>query len=301
MVDEDFVAQAGAVNVDVDFGGSDALVAQHLLDGTQIGTTFKQMGCKTVAQRVGTDDLAHSGKLTQLFDNVENHLTREHRATTVGEQDVLAAALSDLMGTRLLKIEVYLLDGNGRNGHEALLVALALDDDIMLVHEELREFEGHKLAHAQSATVERLDDGTVALPLGLGHVDRSNHTVDFIDCKHLWQVPADFGREQQLRRVCIHVALQPQELVKALHTADDARLGPRLDAHILQGADKALQVIGCGSFNRDTDIGEVTSEFIHIVTIGLGRVGTHSLFQGEIPQKTPLHTCYVSNITQEGF
>ena len=61
VVLQDFVAQAGAVDVDVYFGGGDALVAQHLLDGAQVGTALEQVGGKAVAQGVGTDDLAHSG------------------------------------------------------------------------------------------------------------------------------------------------------------------------------------------------------------------------------------------------
>ena len=36
MMREYFVTQAGAVDVDVDFGGGDALVAKHLLDSTQV-------------------------------------------------------------------------------------------------------------------------------------------------------------------------------------------------------------------------------------------------------------------------
>ena len=71
VVGEDFVAQAGAVDVDIDFGRRDALMAQHLLDGTQVSTAFKQMGGKTVAQGVRADDLAHSGQLAQLLDDVE--------------------------------------------------------------------------------------------------------------------------------------------------------------------------------------------------------------------------------------
>lgn len=41
---EDFVAQARVVEVEVDFGGGDAFVAQHLLDGAQVGAAFEQGG-----------------------------------------------------------------------------------------------------------------------------------------------------------------------------------------------------------------------------------------------------------------
>ena len=49
VVLQDFVAQAGAVDVDVDLGRGDALVAQHLLDGTQVGTALEQVGGEAVA------------------------------------------------------------------------------------------------------------------------------------------------------------------------------------------------------------------------------------------------------------
>ena len=119
VVGKDFVAQARAVDVDVDLGGGDALVPQHLLDGAQVGTTLEQMGGKTVAQGVRTDDLADARQLTQLLDDVKYHLAREHGTTTVEEQDVLAAFLGHLVGTGLLQIEVNLFDGDLRDGHQA--------------------------------------------------------------------------------------------------------------------------------------------------------------------------------------
>ena len=64
MVLHDFVAQAGAVDVDVDLGGGDALMAKHLLDGTQVGTALKQVSSKAMAQGVRADDLADSGEFT---------------------------------------------------------------------------------------------------------------------------------------------------------------------------------------------------------------------------------------------
>ena len=112
MVGEDLVAQAGAVNVDIDFGSGDALMTQHLLDGSQVGSALEQMGGKAVAQRVWADDLAHPSEFTQLFDDMENHLPGEHRASTVQEQDILAAPLGHLTGACLLQVEVNLLDGD---------------------------------------------------------------------------------------------------------------------------------------------------------------------------------------------
>ena len=124
MVGEDFVAQAGAVDVDVDFGGGDALVTEHLLNGTQVGAALEQVGRETVAQGVRADDFADACEFAQLLDNMENHLTCEHGPTTVQKQDILAAPLGNLMGPRLFQVEADLLDSDRRNGYQALLVAL---------------------------------------------------------------------------------------------------------------------------------------------------------------------------------
>ena len=44
VVREDFVAQGAGVQVQVELGGGDALVAEHLLDGAQVGAALEQMG-----------------------------------------------------------------------------------------------------------------------------------------------------------------------------------------------------------------------------------------------------------------
>ena len=43
-------AQASGIQVDIDLGCGDALVAEHLLNGAQVGAPFEQMGGEAVAQ-----------------------------------------------------------------------------------------------------------------------------------------------------------------------------------------------------------------------------------------------------------
>ena len=40
---ENLLSESAAVDVYIYFGGGDALVAEHLLNGTQIGTALQQM------------------------------------------------------------------------------------------------------------------------------------------------------------------------------------------------------------------------------------------------------------------
>lgn len=53
MVEENLGAEQGGVEVEVDFGGGDGFVAEHLLDGAQVGAPFEKVGGEAVAQGVG--------------------------------------------------------------------------------------------------------------------------------------------------------------------------------------------------------------------------------------------------------
>ena len=61
VVQQNLLAQAAVVKMQINFGGGDAFVAQHLLDGTQIGAAFKQMCRKTVPKRMRRYRFLYSG------------------------------------------------------------------------------------------------------------------------------------------------------------------------------------------------------------------------------------------------
>lgn len=46
MMEQDFITKSAPVNVDIDLRGGNILVAEHLLDGAQVGSPLKQMGGK---------------------------------------------------------------------------------------------------------------------------------------------------------------------------------------------------------------------------------------------------------------
>lgn len=48
MVEEELAAELGRVEVDVDFGCGDRFVAEHLLDGAEVGSSFEEMCGKTM-------------------------------------------------------------------------------------------------------------------------------------------------------------------------------------------------------------------------------------------------------------
>ena len=77
----------------VDFGGLDALVPEHLLDGAQVGSSLEQMGGKGMPQGVWTHGFPDTRPVAQVLDDVENHHASEAVAASVEEEDVLASGL----------------------------------------------------------------------------------------------------------------------------------------------------------------------------------------------------------------
>lgn len=48
----DYLCQIACVNMGINFSGSNALMTQHLLNGPEVGTVFKEMGSETVPEGV---------------------------------------------------------------------------------------------------------------------------------------------------------------------------------------------------------------------------------------------------------
>lgn len=94
MVLEYFLTEGGGVYMGVDFGGGDALMAEHGLDDTEVGTTFEQFGGEGVAQGVGRDGFLYARLKGLTLEHDENHGASEVGATTI-EEDIVFFALFD--------------------------------------------------------------------------------------------------------------------------------------------------------------------------------------------------------------
>ena len=70
MMFYDFTAQSVPVNMCVNFCCSDRFVAQHTLYGAQVGSSFKQVGGKGMAEGVRTDVFGDAGLLRQFHADV---------------------------------------------------------------------------------------------------------------------------------------------------------------------------------------------------------------------------------------
>ena len=123
MMLEDGGLPGGGVDVGVDLGGEDGLVAEHFLDDTEVGAVLDEVRREGVAEGVGGDFLVDARDERLLFDEVEDGHPAQRVAVFVEEGDVVEGRF----GGGGAGVEV-LREGVCRHfaeGHEALFVALA--------------------------------------------------------------------------------------------------------------------------------------------------------------------------------
>ena len=73
MMEEELLAERAAVKVEVDFGGGDRLVAEHLLDGPEVGAPLQEMGGEGMAERMRAYVLFNACHFRLLLDDMEYH------------------------------------------------------------------------------------------------------------------------------------------------------------------------------------------------------------------------------------
>ena len=115
----------------VDLSGGDVLVAEHVLDYTEIGAVLYQVGGEGVAEGVRRDFLMDAGKHGLTLHDCEHRDTAERFAKAVQKQGVIK------LGGRQIRSDSQLVPDRGR-GHlphrdYTLLIALADDPDKGLV------------------------------------------------------------------------------------------------------------------------------------------------------------------------
>ena len=117
---ENLLSEGAAVDVYIYFGGGDALVAEHLLNGAQVRPALEQMGGKGVAQCVGTDGFLYAGFCGETFYHDEYHGAGEACSSAV-EEHIVLFALFDLHEVAVDKPKSYFLDGFLGYGDEPFL------------------------------------------------------------------------------------------------------------------------------------------------------------------------------------
>lgn len=160
-------------------------------------------------------------------------------ATVRHEHVVLLAGLCLNMAT-IGKPEFQLGNGLRRNGHKTLFRTLARDTHKALVEKQVADFQRAEFAHPQSAAVKHLDNGAVALPLGLRQVDSRFQAFHFVERQHLGQMFGFARRLKQFGGVVLDVAFVEQKIVIRAHPRQDACNGGNGDAQIVERGRKTV-------------------------------------------------------------
>ena len=271
MMLQNLLTKGGGIDVGVDFGGADILVAQHLLNGTQVGATLKQSRGKGMAQGVGGDGLRDARLQSLALDHDEDHRAREVMAAAI-EEDVILFARLDVEVAAVGEPQLQLLDGFGRDGHEPFLAALAEDADELFVEIKIGEFQIDEFRHAQTAREKHFDDGEIALGFGFGEVDARLQLVHFGGGKHFGQMLADAGRSEKFRGVVVDIPVELQESIEGAHAAQYARLRRRTYADIVQRCGKCFEVFQLHVGHAHLLCFQKRQQFLEIVQIPVDRV-----------------------------
>lgn len=282
MVEQYFLSETGGVDVGVDLGGGYGLVAEHGLDGTEIGTAFEQGGGEGVTEGVGRDGLPNAGFLHKIFDHEEDHDAGEGLLAAMADEDVVLILMGNGQEVAVLEIELKLVDGFLGDGHEPLLGAFALDLDEFLFEKEVAEFQIDEFRHPQSATEEGLDDGFVAMSLGLAEVDDGLDGIDFIDSQHIRQHLGFLGKLEQFGGIGLQYITEHQKVVEAAHPRKDARKRDGLNAYIEHEGGEVVEVFELNSERILAFVLDEPQELVEVTHVSIDGVGRESLLQFQI-------------------
>ena len=130
----------------------------------------------------------NAGAFSIHLQIVEHGDARQMFSATVRHEHVVLLAGLCLDMAAVGKPEFQLGNGLRRNGHKTLFRTLARDTHKALVEKQVADFQRAEFAHPQSAAVKHLDNGAVALPLGLRQVDSRFRAFHFVERQHLGQM-----------------------------------------------------------------------------------------------------------------
>lgn len=182
-------AQRGHVHVRIYLCSGYVFVSEHLLDGSQAGSSLQQ-GCgEGVAQGVWRDCLLDARVSCRVLYHYQYHGAREVCSASVQKHILLFTGL-DVHDVTVVHPVFYFLQGVVRDGDEAFLATLADDAQTMFLLEDVGEAQRHEFADAQTAGEERLYDGAVSLSFPFGEVDGGLHAVHFLHAQHFRKMHA---------------------------------------------------------------------------------------------------------------
>lgn len=280
----------------IDLGGHNRLVTQHLLNGTEVGSTIDQMGCKGVTQGVGANDLSYANRLCRDLYNVKDRDAGEV-VTEAVEEDIVLTMRGYGKFVAAPEIGFDKLFGLGTDGNQTLLLTFAKNLNIVLVEMEIAHLEVGKFRNAESAAIESLYDGTVAETIDLINIKRGLHRVDFLNGENGGNLAPDLGSLNRLCWVSLQLFLQNKVFEERANSAKHTSLSARAYAILSQPYDETAKVVDCNLLGGEVSklvLIEVVHEFEQVIIISLNGVWGESTFEAKIFHKrvnlfNPIH------------
>ena len=179
-----------------------------------------------MSEGVRADGLADPGLYGERFHQVEDRHAGKATATRVQEHQVLRLCMHRQIGSRsFFDVHVHLTHGLGTDGHQAFLVALADHADEAIIEMQPGAAQAAELAYAQSAAVQGLDHGTVAVRQRLAHVDGLYHAIDLVHAEEHRELACRAWALHQFRGVFLHDLLPTQAAVESTDRHSTGALG----------------------------------------------------------------------------
>ena len=141
----------------ISLGGGEAGVSEKFLDGAQVASGVEQMGCKTVAQTMGSRACWQAKTLARFFQMQLNHPCAEAFAAFAEEEGGIG---SERKGAET-DIDVDSVAHDGKHRNQTLFIAFSEDGESFSQRQDI-SVEAQGFGDSQPAAIEKGEDGDIA-------------------------------------------------------------------------------------------------------------------------------------------
>ena len=148
-------------------------------------------------------DASRSG---ETLDDGENHSSSELASVSIEKSDILELWL-DVQVRTVFHPELEPFLRFRRDRYKSLLAALTLDEHVALLTVHITELEIDEFGNAQTTAVKHFDDSAIAVPFVRAKVYLCNHSIDFLDGKHIGQVKLFLRHSEEFAGVRLNIVM----------------------------------------------------------------------------------------------
>ena len=209
MMGQDLGLPGAGIDVSVNLRGENALVAQHFLHDTQVGTILDHMGSKRMPESMRRNGLANAGLNGALTDHIEHGNATQRLPETIKESKIskLRRRNRPHLEPRLKRIQRRLPDW-----HQTLLVPLPDDPHEETPEIDMRNQQPASLRNPKATTIKYLQDSPVANTCGTVQGYGIKNSRNLLHRKHFRKITPQLGSVHRIARIVLPLPLQHQEI-----------------------------------------------------------------------------------------